>query len=67
LLIGGWNHGHNPFLDHHTMDASGRSGRSTEAQITAALDDLIEAGGNPRPRKGDKTSRPHESFSGQTV
>lgn len=46
LLIGGWNHGHNPFLDHDTMDANGRSGASTEAQITAALDELTQAGGN---------------------
>jgi len=46
LLIGGWNHGHNPFLDHDTMDANGRSGASTEAQITAALDELAQAGGN---------------------
>lgn len=46
LLIGGWNHGHNPFLDHDTVDANGRSGASSEKQITAALDELAEAGGN---------------------
>jgi hypothetical protein len=46
LLIGGWNHGHNPFLDHDTMDANGRSGRSSETEITAALDELTSAGGN---------------------
>ena len=43
LLIGGWNHGHNPFLDHNTMDSTDKS---TEAQIISALDELQEAGGN---------------------
>lgn len=46
LLIGGWNHGHNPFLDHDTMDADGVSGVSTEEQITAAMDEMVDAGGN---------------------
>ena len=46
LLIGGWNHGHNPFIDHDTMDENGRAGVSTKAQIAAAMDDMIAAGGN---------------------
>jgi hypothetical protein len=46
LLLGGWNHGHNPFLDHDTQDANGRSGSSSENQITAAMDELAAAGGN---------------------
>ncbi len=43
LLIGGWNHGHNPFLDHNTMDSTDTS---TEKQIIDALDELVDAGGN---------------------
>lgn len=46
LLIGGWNHGHNPFIDHDQSDANGKSGVSTEAQVKAAMDELVDAGGN---------------------
>lgn len=46
MLLGGWNHGHNPFIDHNTQDENGRQGVSTEAQIIDAMDELVDAGGN---------------------
>lgn len=46
LLIGGWNHGHNPFIDHDTDNDKDNQGVSSPAQITRALDELAEAGGN---------------------
>lgn len=46
LLIGGWDHGHNPFLDHSTIDGGGYEDTSTEAEIIAALDLLEASGGN---------------------
>jgi hypothetical protein len=44
LLLGAWNHGHNPFIDHDT-DNDNR-GVSTIAQIKNAMDELVAAGGN---------------------
>jgi hypothetical protein len=46
LLIGGWNHGHNPFIDHDTQNADGSKGVSTVEQVTAHMDELVNAGGN---------------------
>jgi len=46
LLLGGWNHGHNPFIDHDTDNDRDKQGVSTPAQITNAMDELVEAGGN---------------------
>ncbi len=46
LLIGGWNHGHNPFIDHDTDNDRDNQGVSTPAQIMAAMDQLAGAGGN---------------------
>jgi len=46
LLLGGWNHGHNPFIDHDTDNDKDKQGVSTPAQIEQAMDDLAAAGGN---------------------
>ncbi|MHC4705705.1 MAG: hypothetical protein ACYS8I_01285 [Planctomycetota bacterium] len=46
LLLGGWNHGHNPFIDHDTDNDKDKQGVSTPAQIKAAMDELAAAGGN---------------------
>jgi hypothetical protein len=46
LLLGAWNHGHNPFIDHDTDNDRDNKGVSTPAQIEQALDELAEAGGN---------------------
>lgn len=46
LLLGGWNHGHNPFIDHDTDNDRDNQGVSTPAQITGAMDELAAAGGN---------------------
>ena len=46
LLLGAWNHGHNPFIDHDTDDDRDKQGVSTVAQITEAMDALRAAGGN---------------------
>jgi hypothetical protein len=46
LLLGGWNHGHNPFIDHDTDNDRDNQGVSSPAQITAAMDELVAAGGN---------------------
>lgn len=46
LLLGGWNHGHNPFIDHDTDNDRDNKGVSSEEQIAAAMDELAEAGGN---------------------
>ena len=46
LLIGGWNHGHNPFIDHDTDNDNDNRGVSTTEQIKNAMDDLATAGGN---------------------
>lgn len=46
LLLGGWNHGHNPFIDHDTDDDRDNQGVSSPAQITRAMDVLAAAGGN---------------------
>jgi len=46
LLLGGWNHGHNPFIDHDTDNDKDNQGVSTPAQIKNAMDDLVVAGGN---------------------
>lgn len=46
LLLGAWNHGHNPFIDHDTDNDQDAQGVSTVEQITAAMDDLSTAGGN---------------------
>ncbi|MBN2131084.1 MAG: hypothetical protein JW741_16400 [Sedimentisphaerales bacterium] len=46
LLLGGWNHGHNPFIDHDTDNDKDNQGVSTPAQIEKALDELAGAGGN---------------------
>ena len=46
LLLGGWNHGHNPFIDHDTDNDRDNQGVSTPAQIEAAMDGLANAGGN---------------------
>jgi hypothetical protein len=46
LLLGAWNHGHNPFIDHDTDNDKDARGVSTVEQITAAMDELVDAGGN---------------------
>ena len=46
LLLGGWNHGHNPFIDHDTDNDNDKQGVSTVAQIKSAMDELATAGGN---------------------
>ena len=46
LLLGGWNHGHNPFIDHDTDNDKDNQGVSTVEQMTDALDQLHAAGGN---------------------
>ena len=46
LLLGGWNHGHNPFIDHDTDNDKDKQGVSTPAQIKNAMDELAAAGGN---------------------
>ncbi|NQT84359.1 hypothetical protein HQ563_15145 [bacterium] len=46
LLLGGWNHGHNPFIDHDTDNDKDNRGVSTPEQIKQAMDDLAVAGGN---------------------
>jgi hypothetical protein len=46
LLLGGWNHGHNPFIDHDTDNDRDNQGVSTPAQIKEAMDELAAAGGN---------------------
>lgn len=46
LLLGGWNHGHNPFIDHDTDNDKDRKGVSTTAQIKSSMDELVAAGGN---------------------
>ncbi|MHC4518243.1 MAG: hypothetical protein ACYTAS_06630, partial [Planctomycetota bacterium] len=46
LLLGGWNHGHNPFIDHDTDNDKDNQGVSTPEQIKAAMDALAAAGGN---------------------
>ncbi len=46
LLLGGWNHGHNPFIDHDTDNDKDNQGVSTVAQIKGAMDELAAAGGN---------------------
>lgn len=46
LLLGGWNHGHNPFIDHDTDDDKDSKGVSTPDQIKDAMDELVSAGGN---------------------
>ncbi|MBZ0257600.1 hypothetical protein K8I31_16155 [bacterium] len=46
LLLGGWNHGHNPFIDHDTDNDNDKQGVSTVAQITEEMDELANAGGN---------------------
>jgi hypothetical protein len=46
LLLGGWNHGHNPFIDHDTDNDKDSKGVSTTAHIKNAMDELVAAGGN---------------------
>ena len=46
LLLGGWNHGHNPFIDHDTDNDKDNQGVSSSAQIKNAMDELATAGGN---------------------
>jgi len=46
LLLGGWNHGHNPFIDHDTDNDKDNKGVSTPEQIKNEMDELAEAGGN---------------------
>jgi hypothetical protein len=46
LLLGGWNHGHNPFIDHDTENDEDNQGVSTVEQIKDAMDELAAAGGN---------------------
>ncbi len=46
LLLGGWNHGHNPFIDHDTDNDKDNQGVSTVEQIKNAMDELASAGGN---------------------
>lgn len=46
LLLGGWNHGHNPFIDHDTENDKDNQGVSTIKQIKNAMDKLASAGGN---------------------
>jgi len=46
LLLGGWNHGHNPFIDHDTDNDKDNQGVSTPEQIKGAIEELAAAGGN---------------------
>lgn len=46
LSLGGWNHSHNPFIDHDTDNDKDNKGVSTAAQIKKAMDELAAAGGN---------------------
>lgn len=46
LLLGGWNHGHNPFIDHDTDNDKDNRGVSTTEQIINEMDELADAGGN---------------------
>lgn len=46
LLLGGWNHGHNPFIDHDTNNDKDNQGVSTPEQIISEMDELASAGGN---------------------
>jgi hypothetical protein len=46
LLLGGWNHGHNPFIDHDTDNDKDSKGVSSAEQIKGAMDELVAAGGN---------------------
>lgn len=46
LLLGGWNHGHNPFIDHDTDNDRDNQGVSTAAEIRTAMDELASVGGN---------------------
>ncbi len=46
LLLGAWNHGHNPFIDHDTENDKDNQGVSTPAQIERAIQELADAGGN---------------------
>jgi len=46
LLLGGWNHGHNPFIDHDTDNDNDNKGVSTTIEIKNAMDELVAAGGN---------------------
>ncbi len=46
LLLGAWNHGHNPFIDHDTDNDKDKQGVSTVEQITEAIEQLHAAGGN---------------------
>ncbi|MBN2317234.1 MAG: hypothetical protein JXM79_25135 [Sedimentisphaerales bacterium] len=46
LLLGGWNHGHNPFIDHDTDNDKDMQGVSTPEQIRGEMDELVAAGGN---------------------
>jgi hypothetical protein len=46
LLLGGWNHGHNPFIDHDTDNDKDNQGVSTPRQIKNAMDELAAVGGN---------------------
>ena len=46
MLLGGWNHGHNPFIDHDTDNDKDSKGVSTLAQIKNAMDELAAVGGN---------------------
>ena len=46
LLLGGWNHGHNPFIDHDTDNDRDNQGVSSLEQIIDAMDELAAAGGN---------------------
>jgi len=46
LLLGAWNHGHNPFIDHDTDNDRDARGVSTVEQIAGAMDELVAAGGN---------------------
>ncbi len=46
MLLGGWNHGHNPFIDHDTKNDKDNQGVSSVEQIKHAIDELAEVGGN---------------------
>jgi hypothetical protein len=46
LLLGGWNHGHNPFIDHDTDNDRDNQGVSTPQEIAQAMDLLAASGGN---------------------
>lgn len=46
LLLGGWNHGHNPFIDHDTENDEDNQGISTVKQIKESISELAAAGGN---------------------